>query len=143
MRGAVVLVSCLIAGCMQGADGDAELPEPDSWPPPYGIGSRECIGASDGMPCVDEGWCKDCDLLIGCYCDGDRYECHQAESLCDFGHGAECAREGTPACNTPPAPAYCTCTATGVECEYTCPFPECPDYDPGTSSCTCADGTCP
>jgi|SRR5688500_10374347 hypothetical protein len=145
MKAVLALVLGLVAaGCMHGNDDDSERPpDPASWPPPHGIGDSVCAsGITDGDSCTDVGWCKNCDVMIGCYCDGDHYECHQAASLCDFGEGTSCAREGTPACNTPPAPAYCTCTDTEVVCEYVCPFAACPDYDPVSSACTCAGGSC-
>lgn len=122
------------------------MPDQPAWPPPPGTPFVQCGTLDPGGACSVEGWCSACDTpdgMLGCYCDGERVICFRADSVCDFGEGAGCAIEGNPNCGIAPAPGYQTCTGGQVEISYVCPFAECPDYDPGTSACTCADGTCP
>ena len=136
---AAVAVLAVLAACNQAPADDTS----DDWPPPAGTQFESCFGIEPGDACTDAGWCMDCELLVGCFCDGDHYECYQAATLCDFGEGASCAHEGNPGCGIPPSPEYCSCAAGVVECDYVCPLAECPDFDPATTSCTCADGSCP
>lgn len=127
----LAVLALVLAGCMDTAAA------PPTWPPPPGTALAECgsFPIADGAACADAGWCSDCYQLQGCYCDGTAYSCVQLDSVCDFGEGAGCPIEGTPGCGIPPAPGYATCTGGHVEITHTCPFPECPTYDPATSSC--------
>ena len=114
------------------------------WPPPANTVFSICDGVQSGESCSVTGWCHssaDCGVLRGCYCNGSSYECHTADTLCDFGEKARCSLEGNAACRTPPVGGICTCTNGQTECVHSCPLAECTDYD--GSQCICADGTCP
>jgi hypothetical protein len=116
------------------------------FPPPPGTPIGTCAGATAGAACTGEMWCRTtayCGVGAVCQCNAGAYQCFDVEDECELGEGASCLLEGSPQCNTPPAPGSCVCEGGQLRCERSCPLAECPDFDAASESCTCADGSCP